>query len=96
MKIWISIILFFFLTFLATPTILVIVDKEADTSCFYNLAEEEENNANFNEIKFFQVNSDFISEYYLEYTLQKTFRNFDEHLHSAYCVSIVIPPPELL
>lgn len=42
----------FFITFLSTPTIICIIDNEVDTSCFYNLCEEEEeNNVCFDEIK---------------------------------------------
>lgn len=51
MKLWVNIFLFVFITFLATPTIIGIVEEEADTSYFYNVSEEEENHAPFNEIE---------------------------------------------
>lgn len=43
--------LILFITFLATPSLIVWVDEEVNTSYFYSMAEEEENHAPFNEIK---------------------------------------------
>ncbi|MFM7897078.1 MAG: hypothetical protein ACKO8L_14370 [Flavobacterium sp.] len=51
MKLLVNIFLFIFITFLSTPTLVGIVDNEADTSYFYTMCEEEENHAPFNEIK---------------------------------------------
>lgn len=51
MKLLVNIFLFIFITFLSTPTLIGMVDDEADTSYFYNMCEEEENHAPFNEIK---------------------------------------------
>ena len=51
MKLLVNIFLFIFITFLSTPTLIGMVDEEADTSYFYNMCEEEENHAPFNEIK---------------------------------------------
>lgn len=51
MKLLVNIFLFIFITFLATPTLIGMVDKEADTSYFYTMCEEEENHSPFNEIK---------------------------------------------
>lgn len=55
MKQLVNIFLFIFITFLATPTLIGMVDKEADTSCFYTMCEEEENHSPFNEIKSVQT-----------------------------------------
>jgi hypothetical protein len=51
MKLLVNVFLFIFITFLSTPTLIGMIDKEADTSYFYNMCEEEENHAPFNEIK---------------------------------------------
>ncbi|MFN7043717.1 MAG: hypothetical protein ACK4M1_00855 [Flavobacterium sp.] len=51
MKLLVNIFLFVFISFLSTPTLIGMVDKEADTSYFYSMCEEEENHAPFNEIK---------------------------------------------
>lgn len=96
MKFWIKIILFLFIVFLSTPTIVSAIDEEVDISCFYNMTEEEENTINFNEIKSFPIVSDYLSDFLQTKTLQKIFRTNDELIESSYCVSILIPPPELL
>lgn len=41
MKIIVNIVLFLFLSFLASPTIVSLIEDEADMSMVYNLAEEE-------------------------------------------------------
>ena len=51
MKLLASIVLFLFITFLSTPTIVGMIDNQVDTSYFYSTCEEEENHAPFNEIK---------------------------------------------
>lgn len=51
MKLMVSIVLFLFITFLSTPTIVGMIDNQVDTSYFYSTCEEEENHAPFNEIK---------------------------------------------
>ncbi|UGS24628.1 hypothetical protein [Flavobacterium channae] len=51
MKIWVNIVLFFFITFLSTPTVIGMIDDKVNTSFFYSMCEEEENHAPFNEIK---------------------------------------------
>ncbi|WP_320815568.1 hypothetical protein [Flavobacterium sp.] len=50
MKILCKIVIAVFILFLATPTILSAIDKDIDTSYFFNMSEEENHNA-FNEIK---------------------------------------------
>lgn len=49
--------LIFFISFLSTPTIVSIVDNEADISYFYNLCEEEENLEFFDKIKSVSYNN---------------------------------------
>lgn len=51
MKFFISLLVFLFLAFLSTPTIIGLIDSEADTSYFYAVSEEEENRVSFDEIK---------------------------------------------
>jgi len=63
MKLIINIVLFLFIFFLVTPTIVGMVDDDVDISCFYNLAEEEETNPTIQEVKILPV-------------IQYTFLNF--------------------
>ena len=51
MKLLVNIVVFLFITFLSTPTIISLIDKEVDTSYFYTMCEEEENHVCFDEIK---------------------------------------------
>ena len=51
MKFLASIIALIFITFLSTPTLISLIDKEVDTSYFYSLCEEEESQVCFDEIK---------------------------------------------
>ena len=41
MKLVAQILLFVFITFLVTPTVISIIEKSADTSVFYSFSEEE-------------------------------------------------------
>ena len=41
MKIFVNIVIFLFMTFLATPTIVGALESDSDTSMFYSLSEEE-------------------------------------------------------
>lgn len=51
MKSLVNVFLFIFIAFLSTPSLVGLIDKKADTSCFYTMCEEEENHISFNEIK---------------------------------------------
>lgn len=50
MKVLCKIVLAIFILFLATPTIVSVINKDIDNSYFFNMDEEESHNA-FNEIK---------------------------------------------
>ncbi len=41
MKIIVQLLLFFFISFLITPTIISVIKKDGDISAFYNFSEEE-------------------------------------------------------
>ena len=56
--------LFLFIAFLATPTLIGIVDDQIDTSYFYNLSEEEESHASFDELNFSPTTSYFFINFY--------------------------------
>ncbi|NHM04183.1 hypothetical protein [Flavobacterium celericrescens] len=96
MKILVNIVAFLFITFLSTPTIISMIDKDVDTSYFYNMCEEEENHVPFNEIKslpsadfsFTNFSSDnlFTLNVSIEHDL-----SFDNLAHQIFS-----PPPELI
>lgn len=76
------------------PTFVCIIDKEVDTSYFYNMAEEEESLSSFNEIKMVHdvpFNFNFI---FNEITLKPQFISLDENLNCNFPSPIILPPPE--
>lgn len=96
MKILSITFLFLFVSFLATPTIIGFVDDKVDTSYFYNMCEEEENHAPFNEIKSIPV-----SNYsFLNFSLNKSVKLnvFIEHnlIFSNLAHQIFSPPPNFI
>lgn len=96
MKFLVKIVVFLFVSFIALPTIVSMVDNKADTSYFFNLAEEEENHASLNEIKSVHQHNDFYT-YFLPIQIKKAdFYIFDETVESSFLHSIKLPPPELV
>lgn len=90
MKIVASVLLFVFIAFLVTPTIVSLIEKDADTSIFYSFSEEEHSpkgvkaifdfNNLYELLPFRSTNSSLI----LSENLSK---------HDAITASIFIPPP---
>ena len=97
MKLLVNIFLFIFITFLATPTLIGMVDKEADTSYFYTMCEEEENHSPFNEIKTVQTNNYSVVHFSfgelakLNVLMEHDLLSFDNLAHQIFS-----PPPNLI
>lgn len=96
MKILIKIVLFIFITFLSTPTLVGMADDKIDISCFYNLAEEEETNPTIQEVKIISFLSYHF--YHLYYVSALTFNVNLHHLlqYDNLAHKIFSPPPNLL
>ncbi|TDR25955.1 hypothetical protein [Flavobacterium cheniae] len=96
MKFLSTVFLFLFIAFLATPTLIGMVDKEADTSYFYTMCEEEENHSLFNEIKTVQttnysvVHFSFGELVKLNVLIEHDLLSFDNLAHQIFS-----PPPNL-
>lgn len=96
MKLLVNVFLFIFISFLSTPTLIGMVDEEADTSYFYTMCEEEENHAPFNEIKTIPISNysffDFLStkSEKLNVSVEHDL-NFDNLAHQIFS-----PPPNNL
>lgn len=98
MKFLCQLSLVFFLAFLATPTIISLVEEKSSLASFYELNEEEEGGSDisFDEIKLITQNE----------TLQFTLPSFefqlprfalkDDALLCRYKASIFIPPPDFV
>lgn len=95
MKLKVQIVLILFMSFLATPTVLSVINGDVDTSFFYNMAEEEENHVSFNEIKMLPV---FFSIPNLKMLLFKnnSFDVINDLKLKSLSVNIFLPPPELI
>lgn len=97
MKLLVNIFLFIFITFLATPTLIGMVDKEADTSYFYTMCEEEENHSQFNEIKtvpttnYSVVHFSFGELAKLNVLMEHDLLSFDNLAHQIFS-----PPPNFV
>ena len=93
MKLVVKIVLFLFITFLSTPTVIGMLDNKADTSFFYTMCEEEENHAPFNEIK--SVQDNLVSFFKFSTTKLETSNFVIEHNLSFDNLAhqIFSPPP---
>jgi hypothetical protein len=90
---------FFLLLFtllLTTPTVVSIIDKNADISFFFKMAEEEENHGAFNEIK--SVPTIFSIPMIIDFEgLQKNqFSVFNDRKVNSIKPTIFLEPPELV
>jgi len=96
MKFLSKIVLILFITFLATPTIVTLIEKNTDTSIFFSFAEEEESIKNIKEIK-----ADLKQQFdypFLDSKIKNNTRIISENLsrHDNVISTIFSPPPELV
>ena len=92
MKLAVKILLIVFITFLSTPTIVSLIEKSTDTSCFYCMSEEE------------QMNKEIKAEFNFEpfsIVLPNHFKTSNQIIlsenlsrHDNIASTIFIPPPE--
>jgi hypothetical protein len=95
MKLIARFILFIFVAFLSTPTIVTLIEKNSDISMFYNFAEEE----NHKEVK--EIKADLNLGF--DYPFIELKGNCDSKIisknalrHDNIAEEIFIPPPELI
>lgn len=95
MKLIARFILFVFVAFLTTPTIVTLIEKNTDISMFYSFAEEE-NHKDLKEIKAdLRLNFDYpIMEIVVHQNSKIISKNLSRHDNIAE--EIFIPPPELI
>ena len=92
----VNIVLFIFITFLSTPTLVGMIDDKVDTSYFYSMCEEEENHAPFNEIK--SIPSNHYSLLNIDLEESKAFDISTKHDVAFFNLAhqIFSPPPNLI
>jgi len=95
MKLFARLLLVLFLAFLSTPTVVALIEKNADTSLFYSFAEEEIQK-DFKEIKA-DLNQEvvFVLKHF---PIEKKSKIISENLsrHDNVADEIFSPPPELV
>lgn len=89
-----KLILMVFILFLATPTIVGMVDQKLDTSYFYN-STEEENHSSYDVIKICCVQTFNYDFFIPSLQLKKTFLLKDDKIDTLFSSLIFLPPPEL-
>ena len=95
MKLISKIVLFIFVLFLATPTIVAAIDDNVDTSYFFNMSEEETHSA-FNEIK--SMPTIYSIPLVIDFEgLQKVqFSILNDRKVNSLKPKVLLPPPELV
>jgi len=95
MKLIARFILFVFVTFLVTPTLVTLIEKNTDVSMFYSFTEEE-NHKDIKEIKAdLRLSFDYPIMEIIEYQNSKIIsKNLMRHDNIAE--EIFIPPPDLV
>ena len=93
MKLIARLLLFLFITFLSTPTIVRVIEKSCDTSVVFSLSEEEHAKKEFKVFDYYSEVQDMalIGKY------NKTSLIHSENLskHDKITTSIFSPPPDL-
>ena len=95
MKLIARFILFIFVAFLSTPTIVTLIEKNTDISMFYNFAEEE----NHKDIKEIKADLNLGFDYpFIELNSIRDSKIINKNLlrHDNIAEEIFIPPPELI
>lgn len=91
MKIIAQLLLFVFISFLITPTVIFLIEKDADVSAFYSFSEEEKTQKEIKAIINFDATSTSIDMSQLNSKLIFT-ENSSKHVKISS--KIFIPPPK--
>jgi len=91
MKIGVRIFIFIFFIFLSTPTIVSLIEKATNTSCFYSMTEEEVSQK--------EIKSEYIVDYsypVINFFIQKNSKIHSVNIlrHDSISSKIFIPPPD--
>ncbi|WP_430400943.1 hypothetical protein [Flavobacterium sp.] len=95
MKFLCKIVLGIFILFLSTPTIVSVINNDTDTSCFFNMSEEESPN-DFNEIKTIPSNYSIPLTIDFEGSQKVKYSVLNDRKVNSISPNIFLPPPELI
>ena len=85
-----------FLTFLVTPTVLGVIDNEADTSYFYSMCEEEENFTSYSDIESIQTNCISVFKIAIKGFTESSFFFITDLIFNNLAHQIFSPPPNFI
>lgn len=91
MKIIAQILLFIFIAFLLTPTIVRVIEKSTDTSITYSFFEEEQSHKQIKAIFHFEIAYEII---HLSELTSKIILSENLSKHDIISSTIFIPPPD--
>ena len=91
MKFTANIFLIIFMIFLLAPTIVCVIEKNADTSIFYSVAEEENVHKQYKAFLHFDITSEIVFPIVLS---SKAILSDNLLKHDNIAASIFIPPPD--
>lgn len=87
------ILAFLFVTFLATPTVVVLIDKSADVSMAFSVNEEESSKTQINlEYHLEDSHSNYDSIHFLQE--QKNPGHYYAEAYPVVCLDVISPPPK--
>ncbi|WP_338377343.1 hypothetical protein [uncultured Flavobacterium sp.] len=90
-----KIVLFIFVLFLATPTIVSAIDKTIDTSYFFNMSEEE-SHSSFNEVKSMPMIYSIPLIIDFEGFQRAKYSVLNDRKVNSLKPKVFLPPPELV
>ncbi|MGY5849253.1 hypothetical protein [Salegentibacter sp. F14] len=87
------ILAFLFVTFLVTPSFVVLIDKSADVSMAYSVNEEESSKTQINlEFNWEETQSNYLSIHYLQE--QNSAGHFYSEAYPVVFIDVISPPPK--
>jgi hypothetical protein len=92
MKLFTRILLFLFILFLSTPTLVTLIEKDTDTSIFYCFAEEEHQKEVKAEVKFYLEHNEIA---FIELEKKTSFIEYNSE-HQTVFREIFSPPPNCI
>jgi hypothetical protein len=94
MKIVAQFVLFLFLSFIALPTIVMVINKDSDISNAYSLTEEE-NHSHIKVVKAHIIVFEYFDETLSINNINTIFIDRNTSTKNLYSQDIFLPPPEV-
>ncbi len=89
------ILVFIFLAFLSTPTIITLIEKTKNSTLFFDISEEEQGQKEIKEITYY-VYDQFLFQFEIRTAKSKLILSENLSKHDNVTRSIFSPPPDLV